>query len=208
MGWEPGSVVLRRSVKDGLVYGVMPLRVVRDEDDLIALYICPGTHGKMRQGQRGGPRGRDMLPGGWTGEHENVTWHTNRALILHRPGDAYSVGLFWRESGSELLYWYLDLGAPLRCSRLGFDTLDHVLDVVIAPDLRSWTWKDEDEFSWYQEVGLLSPEDTAAIRTEGERAIEIMNRRESPYCDGWEHWKPDPSWKPITEMPDDWDQVE
>ncbi|HLI51752.1 MAG TPA: DUF402 domain-containing protein [Thermomicrobiaceae bacterium] len=186
----------------------MPLRVVRDDDDLIALYICPGNRGKMRKGERGGPRGRDMLPGGWAGDHEDVTWHTNRALFLCRPGDAYSVGLFRRDSDGKFLYWYINLQAPLRRTRLGFDTLDHVLDVVVAPDLSSWTWKDEDEFTWYQEVGLLTPEEAIAIRAEGERAIEVMNRRESPYCDGWEHWRPDPNLTPITELPAGWDKVE
>jgi predicted RNA-binding protein associated with RNAse of E/G family len=61
-----------------------------------------------------------------------------------------------------------------------------VLDVVVEPDL-SWRWKDEDEFAWSQEVGLISPAEAAAIRAEGLRAIEAIERRGWPYQDGWEH---------------------
>ncbi len=208
MGWEPGTVVLWRSVKDGVVDVATPYRVVRDEDGLVALYLCPGTRGRRRKGRRGGPSGRQMLPDGWTGEYEEYVWHTNRALFLHRPGDAHSIGLFWREADGEFRNWYVNLEAPWRRSPVGFDTWDHALDLVVAPDLSSWQWKDEHEFAWWQEVGIISPAEAAAIRAEAERAIDALERRSSPYCDGWERWRPDPSWTPLTEMPANWDLME
>lgn len=48
------------------------MSVVLESDDMVALYLRPGTTYKRRKGQRGGPRGRSLLPDGWTGEHEDV----------------------------------------------------------------------------------------------------------------------------------------
>ena len=208
MGWEPGTAILWRSVKDGVVHVATPYRVVQDTDDLIAVYLCPGTRGKRRSGHRGGPTGRLMLPDGWTGAYEDYVWHTNRALFLYRPGDAHSVGVFWREADGAFQFWYVNLEAPWRRTPLGFDTSDHTLDVVVAPDLRSWAWKDEDEFAWCKEVGIITPPQAVVIRAEGERAIAAAARRASPYCDGWEQWEPDPEWAPLTEMPANWDLTE
>ncbi|HZS87417.1 MAG TPA: hypothetical protein VFE42_08010 [Chloroflexota bacterium] len=47
-----------------------PSRVVRDEEDLVALYLCPGTRGRRRKGRRGGS-GRQMLPDGWSSDYED-----------------------------------------------------------------------------------------------------------------------------------------
>jgi len=207
MGWEPGAVVLWRSVKDGVVDVAIPCRVVRDTPDLAALYLCPGTHGRRRKGHRGGS-GRQLLPGGGTGAYEDYVWHTNRALFLHRPGEAHSVGVCWREADGAFQYWYVNLEDPWRRSPVGFDMWDHALDLVVAPDLRSWEWKDEDEFARWQEVGIISPAQAAAIRAEGERAIAAVTRRASPYCDGWERWRPDPRWAPLTALPTTWDLPE
>jgi hypothetical protein len=199
MAWLPGTPVLWRSVRDGVVDVVSACRVVRD-DDLVALYLCPGSIGR-----RGGPTGRILLPDGWDGGYEETVWRTHRALFLNRPGDAHSVGLFWHEGTGELRYWYVNLERPWRRTSLGFDTWDQVLDVVAAPDLSSWSWKDEDEFAWFQEVGVIGPDEAAAIRAEGLRAIEAIERRASPYRDGWETWTPDPTWTPIVELPKGWE---
>jgi hypothetical protein len=207
MPWEPGTTVLWRSARDGVVDVATPCRVVRDEADLVALYLCPGTLSRRRTGQRGGPGGRQMLPDGWAGEYETSAWHTHRALVLHRPGSAHSVGLFWRDADGALAYWYVNLENPWRRSSVGFDTWDHVLDVVAAPDLSRWEWKDEDEFAWWREVGMITPAEADAIRAEGHRAIVAIERRLSPYCDGWERWTPDPLWTPL-DVPANWGVME
>ena len=111
-------------------------------------------------------------------------WHTHRALFLQRPGEAHSIGLFWREADGEFWYWYVNLEAPWQRSPVGFDTWDHVLDLVVAPDLSSWQWKDEDEFAWWQEVGIISRAEAETIRGEAERAIDAIERRLAPYHDG------------------------
>ena len=42
------------------------------------------------------------------------------------------------------------------------------------------------------------------MRTEGEALIE---RRASPFCDGWESFRADPRWS-VPELPAGWDLVE
>jgi hypothetical protein len=203
MSWEPGAAIVRRSVKDGVVRSGHAMRVVQDEPELIALYLCPGSVGMQRKGRRGGPGGRQMLPDGWTGEYEERTWHSAHLLILYRPGDAYSVSLFWREADGVLDYWYVNLEDPWRRTALGFDTWDHTLDIVVTADLSSWRWKDEDELAWAQENGLFTAEQAGAIRAEGARAARAIEARAWPYQEGWERWRPEPRWGPLA-LPPGW----
>ena len=123
---------------------------------------------------------------------------------LMRPGEAHAIGLFWRGAEREFVGWYGDLQTPLTRTAVGFDTVDHVLDVVITPD-RSWSWKDEDEFAVVQLRGLISPSDAAGIRGEGERVIAALEQNTWPFAAGWELWQPDASW-PLPVLPDGWDQ--
>lgn len=76
----------------------------------------------------------------WDGGHEERIWSTYRLLILHGPGR--------------------DPETPWRRSAIGFDTLDHVLDVLVAPDRRSWELKDEDELTWATEQGRFTADQT------------------------------------------------
>jgi hypothetical protein len=124
-------------------------------------------------------------------------------LWLARPGQAHAIGLFWQGAARQFIGWYGNLQAPLARKAIGFDSMDHVLDVQIAPD-RAWNWKDEDEFAVVQRRGLVSPRQAAAIRAEGERVIAAAEQNEWPFNAGWEAWQPDPAW-PIPAMPDGWD---
>jgi hypothetical protein len=198
--WRPGAAVLWRSVHDGVVRTAVPVRVVRDDPRLIALYLAPGTHFRDWAGRRGWPHCR-------ADDCEQRVWHTTRRLTLYTPGDAHSVTLFWRAADGAFSGWYIDLERPWTRTHLGFDSLDQMLDIVIAPDLSSWKLKDEDELAWAQQIGALSPEEVAAVRAEAERAVIYIERRGSPYCDGWERWTPDPAWT-IPELPAGWQDVE
>jgi hypothetical protein len=43
----------------------------------------------------------------------------------------------------QLAHWYVNFQRPMRRTAIGFDTFDLLLDLVIAPDLSRWDWKDE-----------------------------------------------------------------
>lgn len=131
----------------------------------------------------------------------------NHVLILTVPGSAHSVSLWWHQDDGSFWGWKVDLEEPWRRTRLGFDTCDQVLDILAVPDLSSWNLKDEDELAWTLEIGRFTPAEVSAIRAEAERAIDRMRRRESPYCDGWETWAPDPTWR-VPELPPDWQSTD
>lgn len=201
----PGTAVVFRSVHGARVGYVRTLTVVSDTPALLALYIQPGAPCRRRAGVRGGPRNRVLL--GDYGSHEAWEWTETEVLVLWRPGDAYTVSLFRRAATGEALYWYIDLIEPPRRSVAGFDIRDHTLDLVVALDRSSWQWKDEDEFSWKLEQGQITPQEGAAIRSTGERALAQALSGEAPFGDEWLSWEPDPSWgMPV--IPQGWNRVD
>lgn len=179
------------------------MTVVRDTPELVALCIRPGTILMRRSGTRAGPRGRNLVS--WDGGHEPRTWHTNRALILNRPGDEHSVHLYWNER-DEHVAWYVNLEAPWRRSGVGFESEDRDLDIVVEPDLSAWHWKDEDELAFAIERGRFTEAEAVSFRAEGEQAVERVLRRAPPLDEPWEHWRPDPSW-PLPTLPPGWDRA-
>ena len=84
----------------------------------------------------------------------------------------------------------------MRRTPLGFDSMDHMLDIVIEPDL-SWRWKDEGQLAEAVSIGLVTQAWANEVRRKGERMIERLEARRPPFCDGWETWRPDP------ELPED-----
>lgn len=200
MRWSPGDAVAWRSVKDG-VRTAIPMVVVRDDPDLIALYRPVGTVYKRRTGQRGGPGGRLMLR--WDGGHEDVTWSRNRVLVLYKPEAAHTLHVFWDDASGAFLGWYINLEAPWRRSAIGFDTFEHLLDVVLEPDLSAWKLKDANELEWQVERGEFTPAEAAAIHAEASRAIDLVLTSVPPYGRHWISWRPDPAWS-LPSLPAHW----
>lgn len=97
-----------------------------------------------------------------------------------------------------------NLQDPLRRTPIGFNSMDHILDIVISPDRSEWRWKDEDDFEEAVAIGVYSAQKARAIRAEGERVVERMQANQSPFCDGWERWSPPPEWE-IPTLPVGWD---
>ena len=92
----------------------------------------------------------------------------------------------------------MNLQAPNRETRLGFDTTDWAIDIWVEPD-GTWRWKDEEDFAEAQALGVLTPTAAAAVRAEGERVVAAR-----PWPTGWEEWRPPPEWTPAA-LPDGWD---
>jgi hypothetical protein len=201
MTWSTGDAVVWRSVKDGVVRTAMLLVVVRDEPDLIVLYRPVGVIYKRRTGERGGPGGRLLLR--WDGGHRDTTWSRNRALVLYRPNAAHTAQLFWDDASEQFLGWYINLEAPWVRTGIGFDTLEHILDVVIEADLTGWKLKDEEELDWAVKRGDYTPAEAAAIRAEALGALDLVLRSVQPYGQQWTSWRPDPAWT-LPALPATW----
>lgn len=200
--WRAGDQIILREVNKGRVWAVRPVTVVEDSADRIATYMAPGTIWKRPVSASGEPL-RLQSPE-W--DLADVPWTGNAALLLTTPVAAHAVILWWEPASWGHEGWYVNLQQPFRRTTLGFDYLDQVLDIVIAPDRSSWYWKDEDEFAAAQELGILSKEEATAIRSEGERVIAAIEANAPPFCDGWENWRPDPGWI-VPGIPPGWDHV-
>jgi len=200
--WAPGhSVVLRRVWRRKLCLAVA-VTVVRDTPDLTALYWHAGyplssVDGRLSPGDLLSAAGLDLVDGAWSGMD---------VLMLVPPGAAHAVYAMWESGHATFLGWYVNLQEPLRRTPIGFDTMDHWLDVVMSPDRSEWKWKDEDEFSEAVTVGVLSADEARAIRAEGQRVICQAQAGLAPFCDGWETWTPPTGWSvPVLRL--GWDSV-
>ena len=205
--WQAGDHVLFRYRRNQPADAVSPMTVVEDSVARVVLYLAEGTPTKWR-----------AMPD-WTLSTRNIPfaererapvrlvdtyWHSTNMLRVYEPDRASSILMFWNAIDWQFLGYYGNLEAPARRTRLGFDSADHLLDVVIEPDL-TWRWKDEDEFAIAQEIGIFTTEQAAAIRAEGERIIADIEARRSPFDGGFEEWRPERSWT-VPTMPDDWDR--
>jgi uncharacterized protein len=201
--WPTGESIALREVWRGRIWEARPATVVDDGRDRCVLYVPPraGVRMPMR-----GPRGELRI----APERAYERWRLGLAAGAPRrhvlsfawPDRAYAVLLMFEPSTFAFRGWYVNLQAPLARSGVGFDTVDHALDVVVSPD-RSWTWKDEDELERFVEVGLFTPAEARAFRADGERAVEGLNARDEPFDDAWITWRPDPRW-PRARMPRRW----
>lgn len=207
MSFTPGQPILFRSIRRGVILGALPMTVVRDEPALSVTYIAPRTPAKWpvladgRDVRSVPPEEAYALK--WTVADRQ--WEGQGMLMVTPRGAAHSVWHFWTGAERSFAGWYVNLQAPLRRSALGYDSEDHTLDVWVERP-RVWEWKDDHELEAAIKVGYYTREEGAAIRAEGQRVVERIERWDSPFCDGWERWEPEADW-PIPELPADWDRL-
>ena len=187
--WAPGDTIVGQSVWEGKVRVACPMFVIHDRPDGLAAYIPRGTI--VRQART--PEGeRVRLPiGEWVLVDE--TW-TKAAVMLAFPGRRYRFMGFWDEPHERIITWYANLETPIERSRQGFTFTDLFLDVVISGDLRAWRWKDEDELHEAVQAGLLTDNQAREVYEVGKQVIGLVQVQGPPFSDGWEQWKPNPSW--------------
>jgi len=202
MTWSPGDAVVLREVWREEVWAARPAIVVRDGDDVTMFHVPPGIRFK----QAATPDGEALaLPGdGWV-LADRIRPRT-RILSFAWPAVAHAVLMRWNADTGEFRGWYVNLQTPLRPTALGFDYVDHVLDVVVAPD-RSWRWKDQGELEEAVGRGLFSPEEAGEIRAEAGRVVERIRAGAPPFDGSWLDWEPDPAW-PVPELPPGWDLLD
>ncbi len=198
-----GQTIVTREVWNGKLLRAVPVTVVRDDPEIIALYAPRTTAYKYpltSAGERVRPCQR--LSGDWVlTERRAEQWSSLRLAI---PGECYSVILF-RDPDLTVGRWYINLEDPLERTAHGFIVRDHFLDVLVAGDLSSWEWKDEDEFAEAIDLGMVHPEKAALLRSEGRRVAEWICSGTSPFNE-WREWRPDPAWT-VPEFPPGWDGV-
>ena len=197
----PGQAVLIREIWQGKIWTARPMVLVQDTAEMVSLYWVPGTRWKRARNHQGGEVSAF--------DHKMQNWELHDVILegggtprLSVPGAKYSM-LIFRNTGNTIRNWYINLEDPLTRTDRGFDYTDKILDIIVESDLKTWQWKDEDEFQEAQDLGLISPKEAKAFRAEGKKALKLLQSGKSIF-NGWEHWKPDPSWK-IPVLPEGWD---
>lgn len=194
--WEPGDIKVVRDIWHGHVLTRRPVTVVADEPERLALYWSPGTvwkHAINAGTVRSGITASQALDAMFSAppvELADRTWADTHVLRLSEPDAAHSIWLMWDEEWT-FDCWYINLEEPCRRWEGGIDTCDQVLDIVVRPDGRV-RWKDEEQFERGVGRGWFTRREADAIRAEGERALEKLDRRDRT----WTSWRPDPAWSP------------
>jgi predicted RNA-binding protein associated with RNAse of E/G family len=105
---------------------------------------------------------------------EDISWQ-NHVLHLLVPGEEHSVLLIWDENW-QLLRWYINIEQAHVRTPIGFDYMDWTLDIVVAPDVTRWHWKDEEELEEAVSLGAYTREHADRMRNEGETALARLLR--------------------------------
>jgi predicted RNA-binding protein associated with RNAse of E/G family len=189
-----------REVWRGRVFAAISVIAVADEPDLQMFY----RPAKATLGRAVDPRGNELRIPGNDWRMEQATGADREVLSFAFPGTPYAVLMTWEQG--RFGGWYVNLQEPLRRTAMGFDTMDHALDVLIPPNSSSWELKDEDELEEAVRIGMFTADDAAWFRHWAERAAEHILLREPPFDRDWISWRPDPSWRSPA-LPSGWDSV-
>ncbi|MFE1861708.1 cytidylyl-2-hydroxypropylphosphonate hydrolase [Streptomyces anandii] len=206
--WAPGTQILWRYRENGgtRFHIARPVTVVRDDAELLAVWMAPGTECVKPVLADGTPVHLEPLASRYTKPRTVLRdrWSGTGVLKLARPGEPWSVWLFW-EPDWRFKNWYVNLEEPLARWAGGVDSEDHFLDISVDPD-RSWRWHDEDEFTQAQQDGLVDERLAGRVRAAGQEAVRAIRAWRAPFSDGWQHWRPDPAWA-VPSLPQDWDRT-
>ena len=189
--WPPGSHIVFRQVWFNKIWAAFPVTIVEDSADRIAVYIAPGTDFMAPNCNRVEYL-RVIASKKWRLSHH--TWYDEPMLWSTAPSEACSVWTIWQGENWHHSGWKVNPEAAWTRTRLGFDTTDHVLDVVVKPDLATWSWKDADELSEAVELELFTPDEVTAIRKEAQRVLARMVERGQEEAKQWANWRPDNNW--------------
>ncbi|MEO3788365.1 DUF402 domain-containing protein [Actinocorallia sp. B10E7] len=209
--FAPGQVILHRQFTGDRLVFVRAVRVVEHDEHGLRLWIP--RHTAMSATMTADGRGlRDMPFSEWVTVERELTamrWRGPNVFMFMPPGAAHSVLFFWYPE--DTFYgWYVNLEEPGVVwqdeTAAGIDICDQDLDIWVDRD-RTWSWKDEHEL----EERLGFPEhywvtDEQAVRAEGLRVAERIEKGHFPFDGTWCDFRPDPSWPVPDELPPGWDR--
>lgn len=205
----PGTTVVKRDVFRGKTWAAYPFRVIQDTGSTLVTAMWPGTLGVgptswITAMETGDPAAREkLIPELARNDWHLGSWSWRRTVLLSFAYfDRYfGVNLMFDTAG-DLLCWYINFELPSIRTKIGVDTCDLQLDLVVNPDF-SYRWKDEDEYVHARRMGII--DDAWHTRVEQARgeAIDMIENRRGPFAkdDRWDQWRRDPEW-PIPVLPE------
>jgi predicted RNA-binding protein associated with RNAse of E/G family len=100
---------------------------------------------------------------------------------------------FHDPASGALLCWYVNFQRPFARVDGGIDTLDLVVDLVVAPDLR-WEWKDEEEYAHARRLGIVTDDEHRAVAAARDEALALVEAVAPPFSTEPPRWRPSPGW--------------
>ncbi|GAA2260332.1 MULTISPECIES: hypothetical protein [Kitasatospora] len=95
---------------------------------------------------------------------------------------------------------------PVVRTRIGIDTLDPLVDLVVDPDQSSACWKDVDEYDHGRRFGFITDDDHHLVEQARVRAFGLLQGRAGPFADPWPCWALD-AVRPLPVLPDGADRA-
>lgn len=198
-----GETVVRRDVFRGRVWSAHAFTVEEDTAEALVVGCGPGSESLAPTtwiaSQHGGQREarEQALPSLAAGSWELGPWIWRRTAQLEwvPAGTWFSVNAFYEPDGEHRLRnWYVNFQRPMRRTAIGFDTFDLLLDLVVAPDLSRWSWKDEDEYDQGRRLGVVGDDDHRAVESAREEVLDMIERQAGPFAGNsrWRAWRSAP----------------
>lgn len=194
-----------RELWKGSLWSATPHRLVARDGGGFVTYCAPGTpwlaptSGEVVSLSRGEQQLALMTSGDWDLVAEETTMAT---LEYIRLGSWVRVKVGWSADFGEFRGWYVNFEMPSVATVLGVDTMDLVLDLVVAPSGKP-AWKDRNDFERAIDARLFP----TRLRERLERAaravlVEISSGR-GRFDPAVETWRPDPKWASLPLPRDD-----
>jgi hypothetical protein len=197
-----GATVVRRDVLHGKVWSAAPHRVLADSGDELRLGYWPGIEslapstwidwlgtGDEATRKRAIP---DVARGRW--RLDRWVWRDTSVLAWFGVDPDFSIPRFCDAGGGAPLRWYVNFERPYRRTAIGIDTFDLFVDLVIAPDLGRWWWKDEDEYAQARRLGLIDDVEHRRVERARERAVALVEAHGGPFGQDWPTWAAGTDW--------------
>lgn len=204
--WHPGTQVVWREGSGPLGTGdpvddptephfATPVTVVRDDTDGLVVWLSVGT-----------PVVRLVRADGLDKRAEPSTLFTAPVVASHGlhalydqvrvvpTGRAWSAWAMFSADSGTFCGWYVNFERPHLRDVYSTYTSDHVLDLWVEPD-RTVFRKDEDELALAVEQGALDAATADAAMDHCRDVEAIVAAWRPPFCEGWERFQPDPSWR-------------
>lgn len=196
--FEAGSLIIAREVWDGLLWAARPAVVVSDDGEELVHWSPAGVMGcfatsRFFPDREHLPREERQLV-----SLESRQWHYRGApargtsLSFIRSGSWASIAATWYPDG-RFAHWYVNFQLPMQRWARGYDTLDLVLDIVVAPN-GSWKWKDVQPFQAAIQRGIFDPSVEEAVKAEAERVEREVAARTGPFSPAWAEWVAPEGW--------------
>jgi protein associated with RNAse G/E len=207
--YNAGDHCVLRGIVYKKVWIVQSMIVVEDNENRTALLLLPGSQCAIPQEYRewGNSGKKDRIKRWQLSKKsplslEEHIWQRNRILFFLEPSKYYAICLFWQHESNKFNCYYINYQLPYTRTKLGFDTLDLDLDIVIN-EKYEWKWKDIDDYQTGIMEGAIKEEWVRGIEQSKEEVFLKINNHTDPMDGSWINWIPDPNWM-LPKLPPDW----